>query len=420
MPYRTMINTFLQRLRISEALCMNMELRSAQMLVQNQINIFTNTMWNDKNKIVWTNMVMPTELFYAAGLTPINTELVAGWTATLNLSSKYISAAESKGYNINLCSYHKSVIGAMEFGHIPPPELAILSSHICDGGNGMVKYFSKRFNVKTMLINIPYHNTRVNINYVKEQLVKAKDMIEEHTGRSISLNAVKQAIILSNQARTYMEKANNLRKKDTLFYGNLAIRNLYGATFLFGSELGKEVTKSYYEQLNRIKDTNGNEYIISKNPHRILWIHFAPLYAGDIMNFFENSLNCIIAFDITGYIYWDKLGEDNPIESIARKAMSHFYLGDASNRMNLYKRIISEYEIDGIVMFMHQGCRAIPGSSWEIQQISKELKLPFLELPGDCIDPSGSSSEQMKLRMEAFSESLESKKLEGVKYVFRA
>lgn len=398
-------NAFTQRLRLSQLLCENMELEAAKLLVKNQIKLFTDTIWTEPDKIVWTNMVMPTELFYAANLLPVNMELLAGWTATLNLSSNYIHIAHAKGYHVNLCSYHKAVIGAIECGGLPPPKLAVLSSHICDGGHGMLQYFKRRHNTKTLLIDIPYYPTPVNVTFVKEKMMEAKRLIEDFTGDFYPIEKFRQAISYSNMARDYLVKANGLRKKNVLFYGNLAIRNLFGTIFLLGSELGVTVARSYYEQLCKIADERND--IETKKPHRILWIHFAPLYAGGVMRYFEEKLNCVIAFDITGYIYWNELEEDAPYKSIAQKAMAHFFLGDAVNRMRLYKKLIGEYEIEGIVLFMHAGCRAIPGSSWEVRKISEELEIPCLELPGDCVDPGGFSSEQTKLRMEAFSESLD-------------
>lgn len=63
--------------------------------------------------------------------------------------------------------------------------------------------------------------------------------------------------------------------------------------------------------------------------------------------------------------------------------------------------------MDGIVIFMHNGCKAIPCSAWELKEVSKLTNKPLLELYGDCINPEGISTEQMKLRMEAFKEGLE-------------
>ena len=401
-------NAFTQRLRLSQSLCDNMELDAAKLLVKYQIKLFTDTIWTNPGKIVWTNMVMPTELFYAADLIPVNMELLAGWTATLSLSSNYIHIAHAKGYHVNLCSYHKAVIGAIECGDLPPPKLVVLSSHICDGGHGMLQYFKRRHSTKTLFIDIPYHPTAANIASIEEKMMETKRMIEDFTRELCPMKKFNQAISYSNTARDYLEKANSLRKKNVLFYGNLAIRNMFGTTFLLGSELGVAVARAYYEQLCKIAAETNN--IESKKPHRILWIHFAPLHASGIMRCFEEELNCVIAFDITGYVYWDKLEEDAPCKSIAQKAMSHFFLGNVVDRMALYKKIIKEYGIEGIVLFMHAGCRAIPGSSWEVRHISEELGIPCIELPGDCIDPGGFSYGQLKLRMEAFSENLERKR----------
>ena len=125
------------------------------------------------------------------------------------------------------------------------------------------------------------------------------------------------------------------------------------------------------------------------------------------MRYFEQTLGCVIAFDITSYIYWPTLKKDAPLVGLSKKILSHFFLWSSDERMVLYDRLLEEYQIDGVVIWMHQGCRAIPGASWELRRAAEKRRLPYLELPGDCIDPGGMSSEQVKLRMEAFRESME-------------
>ncbi len=186
--------------------------------------------------------------------------------------------------------------------------------------------------------------------------------------------------------------------------GHLSLRNLFGTTFLFGSELGVEASRAYFEELCKLKNSLEGHLSAKNRKKRILWIHFAPLYANDIMRYLEEQLDCRIVFDITGYLYWSEHNVDKPVESLANKALSHFYLGEASERIKLYHRLVEEYDADGIIHFMHNGCRAIPGSSWQIRRMADELRLPYMELWGDCIDPRGFSSEQMMLRLEAFRE----------------
>lgn len=401
------MNEFTQRLNLTKALIPGLEMEAAKILVQNQTDIFTQKIWECPEKIIWTNMVMTTEVLYAADLIPVNMELVAGWLATLGLSSKYISLSESMGFSSTLCSYHKAAIGICEKGDLPVPKGVVISSHICDGAIGTANHFERRYGANTFILNIPYDKNELSYEFVIQQYYRLIRWIETYTGQRFSEEKLIKALRLSNIAREYWLKAYELRKGEPLFQGHLSLRNLFGATFLFGSELGVEVSKAYFEQLYEMRKGSQEQLAPKHKKKRVFWIHFAPLYANDIMRYLEENLNCWIVFDITGYIYWPEHDGSTPVESLARKAMAHFYLGEASERRDLYYRLIKEFAADGIIHFMHNGCRAIPGSSWQIRQIADEMGLPYLELSGDCIDPRGFSGEQMKLRLEAFREALE-------------
>lgn len=392
-------NEFLRRLNLSQQAISGMELHAARMLVTYQTTLFTDTMYIRPNDIVWTNMVMPTELFYAMGLIPVHTELLAGWISTLGLASRYIQISQTMGYHAGLCSYHKAVIGALEQGDIPVPTLAVFSSHICDGGVLLARYLKERFGTRVFILDVPYSELPTGRADVAEQLSSLIMFLETESGHQISRGALEEAMVLSNRARQYLVMANALRSEKVLFPGHLAIRNMFGAFFLLGSELGVQVLQAYYEQLQVKKEL--------PHKYRILWVHFAPLFAGDIMRILEGDMGCAIAFDITGYVYWPPLSPVCPLVSLAEKTLAHFYRGMYSRRRLLMRQICREFKMDGVIIFMHRGCRAIPGSSWEWREICDEIGLPYLELYGDCIDPGGFSAAQIRLRMEAFVERLE-------------
>lgn len=397
-------NSFKQRMHLTKGIIPKLPYKSIQKVVENQVEIFTKKIWEQPEKIVWTNMVMAVEFFYSAGLVPVNMELVAGWLASLGLSRELISESEGIGLSSSLCSYHKATVGLLRKGGLPEPKGVAISSHICDGGVGVAHYFAKEYKADTFILNTPFHDNNENLQYVINQYRELISWIENYTGEAFNRKRLLESMELSNMAREYWIKAYQLRKGRPLFPGHLSLRNLFGATFLFGSELGYKVAKTYYEELLELSQKKDNT--LKDKKKRILWIHFAPLYNNKIMEYFEDELDCCIVMDITGHIYWDKYDLNKPLESLAKRALSHFYLGEAHNRQELYLRLIKDYKIDGIIHFMHNGCRAIPGSSWQIRDISKKLRLPYLELSGDCIDPRGFSDQQMKLRMEAFKESL--------------
>ncbi|MFZ5351478.1 MAG: 2-hydroxyacyl-CoA dehydratase [Bacillota bacterium] len=408
LPKQNYRNDFEQRMHLTKAVLPRIPMVSIRKIIENQIDVFTNKVWEEPERIIWTNMNMTVELFYAANLIPLNMELVAGWLASLGLSRHYISLGEGTGLSSSICSYHKATLGLLESGGLPKPKGVSIMSHICDGGVGVAQYFKERYGSDISVLNIPFHKKDMNIDYLTKQYKELINWIEHYTGKELKKEKIIHSLELSNIARDYWMRANELRKGEPLFPGYLSMRNLFGSTFLFGSELGCEIAKAYYEQLLEQKkniDANRNAHNETYKK-RILWIHFAPLYGNGLMEYLEKELDCSIVMDITSYIYWDEYNIDKPLESLVNKALSHFYLDKASNRSELYKKLIEDYSIDGVIHFMHTGCRAIPGASWMVRDIAKRINLPYMELHGDCIDPRGFSEEQMKLRMEAFKESL--------------
>jgi benzoyl-CoA reductase/2-hydroxyglutaryl-CoA dehydratase subunit BcrC/BadD/HgdB len=395
---------FKQRMHLVKGIVPRLPLEAIKKVVDNQVEIFTKEVWAHPNKIVWTNMAMTVEAFYAAGLIPVNMELIAGWLASLGLSREYIARSEGLGISSSLCSYHKAVVGLIEAGGIAQPRGVVVSSHVCDGGPGMAYYLAERYNSNVLVLSIPYQRGQAEFDYLLEQYKNSVKWIEAYTGREVTQEMLATSLELSNKARMYWSKALALRKGKPLFPGHLALRNLFGATFLFGSELGVEVAKSYYEQLQAMSEDRCEDRPDRRK--RLLWIHFAPLYSNKIMEYLEKELNCWIVADIMSYLYWPEFDVDRPLESLVHKALSHFYLGDVQTRKEVYQRLIDEYNVDGIIHFMHNGCRAIPGSSWLVRDLARELKLPYLELTGDCIDPRGYSEEQFRLRLDAFRETL--------------
>ncbi len=398
-------NEFVQRMKLTGAIIPNIPLKAIQMVIENQVDIFTNIIWKNPEKIVWTNMVMTPELFYAAGLIPVNIELIAGWLSSLHLSRKYISHSEGNGFSSSICSYHKAMLGLIEEGGLSHPQGAVISSHICDGGVGVLNFFKWKYGTDSFVLNVPYDRKNINKDYLLSQYKNLVLWIEKYTNKKLSNEKIREALELSNKTREDWLKVFELRKGAPVVPGRFMLRNLFGATFLFGSQFGYELIKEYYDEMfERYKKAKENK--TPKNCKRILWVHFAPLYNNNLLEYLEEELGCYIVFDITGHIYWPEYNLDKPLESLVERTLSHFYLGEAEERKQLYAKIIQDYKIDGVIHMMHNGCRAIAGASWQVRDVADELDVPYLELSGDCIDQRGFSEEQMKLRLEAFKETI--------------
>lgn len=399
----TINKEFINKMRYICMFADKMPFSALEKTITYQANLFQNVIWSEPDKVVWTNMVMTTEILYAADLIPVNIELIAGWLATFRLSEKEIRLIERKGISNSICSYYKATLGLLEEGGLPIPQGAIVSSRICDGGPAVASYLHKKYSTDSFLLNIPFNTNERTLKYMIYQYEELICWIENYTKKKFDYERLKEALVLSNKAREYWLKVCELRKGAILYDGYLSLRNFFGVTFLFGSQQGVDITKALYLEL---KQREKKKEIFAQSGKRILWIHFAPLYNNQIMEYFEHELKCWIVYDITGYIYWDAHDLDRPIESLAKRSLSHFYYGDPVNRIKLYKQIIQDYKVDGIVHFMHLGCQAIPGAAWQVRSLAMDMNIPYLELPGDCIDPRSFSLEQVKIRLEAFQELL--------------
>ena len=281
---------------------------------------------------------------------------------------------------------------------MPPPEIAVFSSQLCDGGSLMARYLQQRFQTKVMVLNVPYGNAgQAGVEKLKSEIASALEFLERHGKRMVSKRMLQSVLELSNRGSSLLRNANKIRSARYSFEGYLALRNMYGASFLMGSRKGVDIARTYYQELRQKEER-------SHSAPRILWVHFAPLYDSELMHMFETDLGMSIAFDITGHIYWEALDIENPVDALAKKMLSHFFSGDFCGRKELYERLIEKYGIDGVVLFQHQNCRAISCSAWELREVCSQLGKPYLEISGDCIDPGTYSRAQVRLRMEAFAE----------------
>ena len=64
---------------------------------------------------------------------------------------------------------------------------------------------------------------------------------------------------------------------------------------------------------------------------------------------------------------------------------------------------------DGIIQFCHWGCKQSIGIANLYKKIFKEKDIPFLTVDGDIMDKRNNQKGQIKTRLEAFLEILESR-----------
>jgi len=428
--------------------------------VDKYLNIFTveslKKAYSDNSSPVgYGSLFLPYELFHALGITPFLPEVMAGYIAALGLAPETIKKASSCWYSQDLCTFHRSATAALEMDLFPEPDFIITTNLACDAAQKSFYINSLKYNVKKnfYMINVPYYYSEQSVLYLSNQIEKIYNDICLKMGKKPDISRFKEVINLSNEFRKWAIEANNLRKtlvRYPPFYNGLnfilpfhAFAGTKEAVILYremykeferyldkkntGNNINKKLSdnnklinnkpvKNTKPVSNKLavnnkpmnnNDADINKSIIDKPIKRLLWLHLKPYYNNEIFNILEKE-NCKVVFEEMNYVYWPVLDPDRPFESLARKMLSHFLAGSIERRISVILELVREYRVDGVILFAHWGCRQNNGAARLIKDSLKKINVPILVLDGDCVDPNNSSQGQIRTRLQAFIEILNS------------
>ncbi len=88
----------------------------------------------------------------------------------------------------------KQSLGQWNAGRSHRP-LGGISSHICDGGNGLLQYFRQRFRTPIFLLDIPYQQQGERaVRFVEGQLRDLIRFLKAYTGKTLYPKALSNAV----------------------------------------------------------------------------------------------------------------------------------------------------------------------------------------------------------------------------------
>jgi len=363
-----------------------------------------------KGLVVWGNAFAPFEMLYGLDLIPCHPETLAALAAKLGHSRNAITCAEAGGYSSDTCSFYRCALGLDMEGLIPRPDIIVSTSYLCDGGVKFFHNISKLYGCEYYLLDVPYHNTENARRYLASQLEELASIIVKKQGKSLDLDKLAGALRLSNEAREYALRINELRRavpcplsgSDSLSY--VLDMQFFG----FGSEAGVRFFKTLYEELKaRVESGQG---AVDQEKYRVLWLHhIRPYYPNEIISRLE-EMGASVCFGESNHVYWESLDEANPFESLAAKMLANPGGGPLERRSDMALELAETYGVNGVISFSHWGCRQSSGGEYVIRDLMRERGIPVLILNGDGADSRNYSREQTRLRLDAFLEMLEAKK----------
>ena len=348
---------------------------------------------------VWGNIFAPCELMQCFGLRTLSIECLSCYMSGYHLEDYFIDYAQNIGIAPTLCSYHKTFVGGVESKVVQKPEYAVTTSLSCDGNLNTFRYLEKKAKVPFTFLDVPYADDVDSISYLADQLRQLAKTLEERTGRKFQEEQLKEILRTENETRAELMKFFDYQK--TYYYPVELISHLYmmmGMHLLIGTREFLDLIRFMNKEIQKAPLFEGK---------RILWIHLMPFYQESLKKYFNSSKKYqIIASDII-LDFMEELDAEHPFEALARKIIKNLYNGSYAYKAKMIGQLADHLKPDAVIHFCHWGCKQASGGSVLLKEKMQEMNIPMLILDGDGIDKRNSHDGQIKTRLEAFLELIE-------------
>ena len=366
--------------------------------------------------VAWTVLMPPIELLHAFEIMPMMTEHFSSLLATKQVVAPYLDRADQLGYPTSACSYHRIMIGYGVSGEelmIPEPDF-LIAANICDGGSKAFMPIVDHFQIPYFYLDTPldFHSGNSEgvdpepLEYYRHQLEELIQFVEEITHSSLEEERFQESMVLAKEATDLWLEISELRKNIPCPMG---VVDEAGTMYPLMQLLGTKMAVGFYQVLlkeveSRVKDRIG---VIEEERYRLLWLGPIINYDTGVLNYFEEFGAVLVKSDIDAF-YLAHLDPQNPFESLARKYIGANFFGVLGKRLALTRQLIQDYQINGVVMSSHLGCRQYCGGQKAVQDmIKKEFGVPTLNLTGDLADFREYDGHEMRNRIDEFLELLD-------------
>lgn len=388
----------------------NRQLRTSELKRASLNSHYFNMAYDDAQKVVYVNSLMPTELIFAMGLVPFGLGQVGGLLAQGRAAAHFINIAQENHFSSDLCSTSHCILGAACEDALPTPDFLIMTSEPCDVGSKIYHNLSQMYEKDFFMLDIPYFADEESVAYLRIQLMELVKTMEDRLGVTLDPDRLKAAIGHSNTAAEYIRKTNEFARMVPSPLSALETMDIVASFHLLGSEELADMCRERYEELKQLANESRPKAASGRKP-RVFWHGLRPFYDNGIFDRIENECGIEIISEMNindiNPFSWDLMDPEKPFTSLARKTLRMSGCGPIDGFFNdrMFARL-EAHAIDGVIAFSSRGCRHLIS----IQEILRDQMMKqgyaYLVMEGDYIDRRKDSFECIKTRIDAFAEVL--------------
>ena len=301
-------------------------------------------------------------------------------------------------------------------GGLPKPDLLVCCNNICDTVTKWYQELQRIFNVPLIFIDAPYQYEEDRpeaIDYIQAQLEQMILDVGTIVGKPIDRETLYHTLELS-------EKAMDLwREIQGMLANKPAPMNSFDTFIHLGPIVtlrGTDICIEYYETLRaeiRQRVADGIASVPGER-FRLGWDNLAIWFKIKELSekFMAHRAALVVSTYPEGFCYRSKWHD--PADKM--RSMAGDYMGGYINHGLNYRekdlmRMVEKFSLDGFVMHSNRSCRAYSFGQYELaKRLMERHNIPTLMLEADMNDSRSWSDEQANTRIQAFIETLESRK----------
>jgi benzoyl-CoA reductase/2-hydroxyglutaryl-CoA dehydratase subunit BcrC/BadD/HgdB len=264
---------------------------------------------------------------------------------------------------------------------------------------------SRVYGCPYFLIDIPQERGEEAVSYVAQQLDEMASGLSDLTGRKLKKEKLSEAIELSNQARKYALRVNELRQAvPSPMRGIEAMGYLYMTGLAFGSRKAVEIYQSMARELEKRVEKKFTP--LGQEKYRLLWLHIRPYFRNRLFDYLEKQQKAAVAFEEFNHIYWPELDPEQPFRSVAQRLVLNSGIGPIDAYTDLLLDLARKYKVDGVLHYAHWGCRWNYGRWRVIKDAFQEKGIPFVSIDCDSASNQDYFEGQLNSRIDTFLDML--------------
>jgi benzoyl-CoA reductase subunit B len=359
-------------------------------------------------------------------------------TAVRKISDEYLNLAEDHGFSPDVCGYVKADYalqlkgGEHPMGTVPPPGIAVYTN-ACNTYIKWAEIWERMYDVPIFTLDVPGSRSAPGValsgtdheadrKYVEYQLRELIELLENVTGKPFDIDRLREVLRVTNDMGRSWRRLLEINKGTPAVYDSMMEGTIFLGVVnaLRGTAEGAKYFADLVEEMEYKLEQGISPHGEEPEKHRLIFVgvpcypifrrfyHLFSDWGGTFVGstylwFASGGFNLDFEYDL-----------DRPLESLAEGLMRG--VQSAVDSMLFQDRAlidaIDTYRADGVVYHPIKSCRTVStGLADSRRVVLEERDVLCLYIESDMMDKRVVSEAQLKNRIDAFFEGLDSRKI---------